>query len=564
VAAGRFRADLFYRLRVIPIALPPLRERREDIAPLCKHFVAHFNREFSKRVRDISPAAQAMLAAYRWPGNVRELRNVIERAVLLADGEIIGTRELPPEVAAPMAQPAGAATLPADGVKLDDVERRLLVEALERAHGNQSGAAALLGISRHQVRTRMKRHGLLAAALLAMSLVAGPLAGQQRGGAALACLRCHGSREFLERAVPAGRFRPSLVIAPASGEGAAHASLSCVSCHAGAVRFPHGVEAATPVACASCHAAADSAWSTGVHGRATGGATCTGCHGVHDVRQTAWLRTRGGKAAMGRACTQCHPSQAASAQDVHGRVAACTDCHGGHDIRPVRDPATHGVSVGMARRCSACHQREAAEYWADVHGTLAARDAASPSALGRDTSAVAPGGGSGRAGGAKDSVGSRSAPSSATCVDCHWGHAVRDPRNRAAHFALADACIRCHRAYGATFRENYHGQATKLGSTRAALCADCHTAHTIYAAADARSSVSAGNRLATCRQCHADARGFFADYRPHADPVSPRSSPGLFAVWLAMTVLLGAVTLVYLAHAVLVSRRTLIERRRPR
>lgn len=539
VAAGRFRADLFYRLRVIPITLPPLRERREDIAPLCKHFVAHFNREFSKRVREISPDAQVMLAAYAWPGNVRELRNVIERAVLLTDGEVIGTRELPPEVAAPMAQSAPVATLPADGVKLDEVERRLLVEALERAHGNQSGAAALLGLSRHQVRTRMKRHGLLAVALLALSLVASPLVAQQRGGAAsLACLRCHGSREFLERAVPPGRFRASLVVAHAVGEGVAHGSLSCVSCHVGAVQFPHGPAVATPVACASCHAAADSAWHAGVHGGDPRGATCTSCHGAHEVRRAAWLQTHSGKAAMSRACAQCHPTQVAVAQDVHGRLAGCADCHGSHVIQPVRDPAVHAVPVGVARRCAACHQREGAEYWADAHGTRAARDAASAVALGGDTSA--------------------------TCVDCHWGHAVRDPRNRAAHFALAEACIHCHKAYGATFRENYHGQATKVGSERAALCADCHTAHTIYPASDARSSVSIGNRLATCRRCHAEARGSFADYRPHADPVSPRTSPGLFAVWLAMTILLGAVTLVYLAHAVLVSRRTLIERRKPR
>jgi hypothetical protein len=150
-------------------------------------------------------------------------------------------------------------------------------------------------------------------------------------------------------------------------------------------------------------------------------------------------------------------------------------------------------------------------------------------------------------------------------VDCHWGHAVRVPRDRVAHFALAEACIHCHKAYGATFRENYHGQATRVGSERAALCADCHTAHTVYPASDARASVSAANRLATCRRCHVQAAGFFADYRPHADPMRPGGgSPGLFAVWLAMTILLGAVTLVYVVHAVLVSRRTLIERRTPR
>jgi two-component system response regulator AtoC len=541
VAAGRFRADLFYRLRVIPITLPPLRERREDIAPLVKHFTAHFNREFGKRVREISAEAQARLAAYAWPGNVRELRNVIERAVLLTDGEVIGLKELPPEVTAPMAHPALVATLPADGVKLDDVERRLLTEALDRSHGNQSQAASLLGLSRHQVRTRMKRHGLLLALVLAASLVGFPARAQQAGGAAatsLACLRCHASREFLERAAPSGRFHASLVVARRTVEGSAHAALPCVSCHVGAVKFPHGPEAATPIGCASCHARADSDWHGSVHGAGSGRATCTGCHSAHEVRTAAWLETRDGRAATNWTCAQCHARQVAVAQDVHGKTAMCTDCHGAHAIHLVRDPATRGVPVAMARRCAACHAKEGGQFWADVHGRGAARDAASPTALGRDTSA--------------------------TCVDCHWGHAVRVPRDRVAHFALAEACIHCHKAYGATFRENYHGQATRVGSERAALCADCHTAHTVYPASDARSSVSVANRLQTCRRCHAEARGFFADYRPHADPKRPAESPGLFAVWLAMTILLGAVTLVYVVHAFLVSRRTLIERRTER
>ena len=223
---------------------------------------------------------------------------------------------------------------------------------------------------------------------------------------------------------------------------------------------------------------------------------------------------------------------------MHAAVAGCTDCHGGHAIRPVRDPATRGVPLAMARRCAGCHRVESGRYWADVHGQGALRDAASAVALGRDTSA--------------------------TCVDCHRGHAVRNPADSAAHFAFAETCTHCHPAYGATFRENYHGQATRVGSAQAALCANCHTAHAIYPASDPRSSVSAARRLATCRRCHSTASGRFADYRPHADPTSPARNPGLFALWLAMVVLLAGVTAVYLVHAVLVTRRTLIERRTQR
>ncbi len=564
VAAGRFRADLFYRLRVIPIALPPLRERREDILPLVKHFVAHFDREFGKKVREITPEAEALLTAYRWPGNVRELRNVIERAVLLADGTTIGSRELPLEVTAPVAGAgaAAAAGLPDGGVKLDEMEWRLLVEALERTHGNQSHAAALLGLSRHQVRTRMKRHGLLLALLAAAGLAASGPARAQQGGAGgeaagtLACLRCHGSREFVVRAAPGGPFRASLVVTRHASPGAAHQRLTCVSCHVGATRFPHGAEAATPVPCATCHAVQDTALRASVHAR---DGRCVGCHDPHDVRTAAWLRSGAGRAEVNRACARCHAGRVPGPGDVHGAWASCTDCHGDHDVAAVRDPRTRGVPVWMARRCAACHEKEAAQYWADAHGRRALADAAGAESSAASSSAVAPGEVAGSAGGAKQASDSRTDSSGATCVDCHWGHAVRVPQDRRAHFALADACIRCHPAYGATFRENYHGQATRVGSERAALCADCHTAHTVYAASDARSSVAAGNRLATCRRCHTEAAGRFADYRPHADP--RRGPPLLFGAWLAMTVLLALVTAVYVVHAALVSRRTLIERR---
>jgi len=544
VAAGRFRADLFYRLRVIPITLPPLRERREDILPLVKHFVAHFDREFGKKVREIVPEAQAMLNAYAWPGNVRELRNVIERAVLLADGETIGPRELPPEVAAPMTQPAApAAALPSNGVKLDEVERRLLVEALDRAHGNQSHAAELLGLSRHQVRTRMKRYGLMGLAVVAAAVFGLPAgaaaqrAPAARGGAAssLTCLRCHSSREFLEQAVPTGQFRLSLVVTPDTGAGRAHAALPCVACHVGALQFPHRPEAATPIPCTSCHAVVSAALQASVHGEEGRRLACTACHGAHGVGTVAWLATAPGRAAMNASCAACHAHKLPEPGDVHATAAGCMDCHGGHAIEPLRDPATHGVPLAMARRCAACHRAEAAQYWMDVHGQGALEDAASPAPLGRDTSA--------------------------TCVDCHQGHAVRVPADSAAHFAFAETCTRCHPAYGATFRENYHGQATQVGSRRAALCANCHTAHSVYPASDPRSSVSAGRRILTCRRCHPAASGRFADYRPHADPTDPARNPGLFALWLAMVVLLAGVTAVYLVHAVLVSRRTTLERR---
>jgi len=157
VKAGKFREDLFYRLQVMPVRLPPLRERRGDIPLLVAHYVERYNREFRKRVRGLQPAAQALLDQYRWPGNVRELRNAIERAMLLADHGLLGAEDFATLSRTTTTMPF---RLPPEGVNLESVERQLLVQALERAGGNQTQAGHLLGINRDQVRYRIEKFGL--------------------------------------------------------------------------------------------------------------------------------------------------------------------------------------------------------------------------------------------------------------------------------------------------------------------------------------------------------------------------------------------------------------------
>ena len=159
VKAGKFREDLFYRLQVMPILLPPLRERKGDVPLLASYYIERFNREFKKRVRGLSPAATKLLEQYQWPGNVRELRNAIERAMLLIDRD-----RLEPDDFTTLTRSveATAFKLPPGGVNLDEVERQLLTQALERAGGSQSQAAQLLGINRDQVRYRIEKFGLKA------------------------------------------------------------------------------------------------------------------------------------------------------------------------------------------------------------------------------------------------------------------------------------------------------------------------------------------------------------------------------------------------------------------
>ena len=157
VNKGKFREDLFYRLQVMPIVLPPLRERRGDVVRLANSFIDRYNSEFRKHVRGLSPAAVTLLDHYQWPGNIRELRNAIERAMLLADRD-----SLEPEDFTTLTRSVAAAQfrLPPDGLNLDDVERQLLVQALERSGGNQTQAGQLLGINRDQVRYRIEKFGL--------------------------------------------------------------------------------------------------------------------------------------------------------------------------------------------------------------------------------------------------------------------------------------------------------------------------------------------------------------------------------------------------------------------
>ncbi|MCB9780464.1 MAG: sigma-54-dependent Fis family transcriptional regulator [Alphaproteobacteria bacterium] len=164
VAEGRFREDLYFRLNVIRLQVPPLRERREDVPALVDHFVQRFNREYRRGVEEISEEAMHRLTAYGWPGNVRELRNVVERMVILEGQPRLDVANLPPEIRH-AARPAGGNAgggfvLPEDGVNLDELERSLIEQALERTGGNQSASARLLGLTRYQLRYRMEKYDL--------------------------------------------------------------------------------------------------------------------------------------------------------------------------------------------------------------------------------------------------------------------------------------------------------------------------------------------------------------------------------------------------------------------
>jgi transcriptional regulator with PAS, ATPase and Fis domain len=184
VREGHFRQDLYYRLAIISIFIPPLRERKEDVLPLADFFIGHYNQAFRKSIRGLTDEARRLLLNYDWPGNVRELKNAIERAMILEEGPILQASYLPFPVSHPKtlgtafeqlsSSPIGAQPLPDErrlpplsipegGTSLEEVERAMVELALEKAHKNQTQAARLLDISRDALRYKMKKFGLMPA-----------------------------------------------------------------------------------------------------------------------------------------------------------------------------------------------------------------------------------------------------------------------------------------------------------------------------------------------------------------------------------------------------------------
>jgi len=159
VKKGRFREDLFYRLNVMAVPLPPLRDRRDDVERLLHHYIDIFNIEFRKKIQGVSPGALKALQAYPWPGNVRELRNAVERAMLLTEGNELNEPHFP-MLTTSEAELSSGMGLPASGINLEELERSLVVQALERSGWNQTKAATLLGLNRDQIRYRIEKFKL--------------------------------------------------------------------------------------------------------------------------------------------------------------------------------------------------------------------------------------------------------------------------------------------------------------------------------------------------------------------------------------------------------------------
>jgi len=160
VKEGRFRDDLFYRLNVVPITLPPLRERKEDIPALAQHFFEVYRDKNQKGVKEISNKTMDLLSRYDWPGNIRELENCLERAVIMARGEVIAPADLPPPIQVLSRKEEGQTLDFPSGISLEEVERALILKTLEETGGNRSRAAEILGINRRTLLNKLKEYGM--------------------------------------------------------------------------------------------------------------------------------------------------------------------------------------------------------------------------------------------------------------------------------------------------------------------------------------------------------------------------------------------------------------------
>jgi transcriptional regulator with PAS, ATPase and Fis domain len=163
VRDGQFRQDLYYRLAIIAIFIPPLRERKEDILPLVDFFIDRYNRRFKKSIRGITEETRRLIFAHNWPGNVRELKNTIERGMILEDEPFLRPNYLPFSVgeSLPNGRTLPRLYIPEGGTSLEEVEHAMVELAMRQAHGNQTHAAKLLDISRDALRYKLKKFGLI-------------------------------------------------------------------------------------------------------------------------------------------------------------------------------------------------------------------------------------------------------------------------------------------------------------------------------------------------------------------------------------------------------------------
>ncbi len=311
-----------------------------------------------------------------------------------------------------------------------------------------------------------------------------------------------------------------------------HKDAPCEGCH----NDSHGGTFARfdVKACKSCHKDEVATFDHGVHAQAKEPVACGDCHGdLHDIKKSKDPLSPMSKVLQVTTCSECHTSKYVRAyrESVHGRgllksglavAPACTDCHGAHEIGAVKTAASKLSRQHVTETCGACHEFIVARWKTSTHGQLAAK------------------------GDTKGPV----------CTTCHSGHKTLDPMVYGNHLAMAETCGQCHPEQNASYRDSFHGKATRMGYAVAATCADCHTPHEMLPAKDPKSSVNAAHLKETCTRCHENATDQFIAFAPHLEPSNPKSGV-VYDVWLFMTTLLLGTLGFFGVHTLLWLQRSL-------
>ncbi len=369
------------------------------------------------------------------------------------------------------------------------------------------------------------------------------------------CENCHGERDFFAGAdstlfVPNERLSTTV-----------HSGLACADCHRGfEAGYPHStVNRVT--SCETCHEQEGVDWNASIHApNATlrGDApTCVECHGTHEIFGATDRRSPTYSLNVASLCGRCHadPSvigsyfatadkeQARTAvaqyfETVHGHAltvagltvsATCNDCHRAHKVLPPDSAESSVNRRNIPETCGACHEGIIDVYEASAHG--AAKQNGTPNGTGH----LAP-----------------------VCIDCHSAHGIVRADEPVWYLGVVEECGTCHEELYETYLETYHGKVTRLGSTLAATCSDCHTPHNMRSVDDPTSSVHPSRLVETCGACHQAANTNFVQYRPHADPRQGDTYPVLHWTWLFMTSLLIGVMVFFGIHTILwVTRLTI-------
>jgi cytochrome b subunit of formate dehydrogenase len=320
-----------------------------------------------------------------------------------------------------------------------------------------------------------------------------------------------------------------------------HKDAPCDTCHGNV----HGeFKRNDEKACKQCHKDELVAHQAGMHAKAEKPVLCANCHGdMHDIKLHGDPLSPMSKVLQVSTCGECHDTASVRQfrSSVHGSgllksglavAPSCSSCHGSHDIAKVKDDASKVSRLHIVETCGQCHTFIATRWKTSQHGQTWLTGTP-------EEKAKAP-----------------------LCKDCHSGHATVDPTINGNHLAMVSNCEKCHPAQSKSYRNSFHGKATKLGFGLAATCADCHTPHEMLHAKDPRSSVNPANLKATCERCHKGANDNFVMFMPHEDPTDAGSNKTIHYIWLFMTTLLMSVLGFFTLHTALWLQRSIVGFRR--